>query len=218
MYFENRHQAGVLLAKELFEKYRYEDCAIIALNLGGVLVAEPISHQLHTVLTMLVTEEIEVPGEGLVYGSVSQTGNFSHNDNLSRFEINEYNNEFHGYFEEKKRISFQKINRLIGDNGLIKPEVIRDRNLFLVSDGFDQSFNLAPIIDYLKPIRIKKLIAISPVASAQALNKLHVGVDEIHILDIKSNYFSTDHYYNDNNIPDKKIIFDKISQNILNWQ
>lgn len=35
MYFENRNSAGNLLAEQLFEKYRYEDCAVIALNESG---------------------------------------------------------------------------------------------------------------------------------------------------------------------------------------
>ncbi len=218
MYFENRTQAGQMLAEKLFKQYRYQDCAIVALNLGGVMVAESIAHQLHTVLTMLLTSDIDVPGEGLVYGSVAQTGHFSENDNLSRFELTEYENEFHGYFEEQKRISFQKMNRLIGDGGLINSDVLKDRNIFLVSDGFTDDSTLAAVLKYLKPIKIKKLIAVSPVTSTKALNRLHVQVDQICVLDVKANYISTNHYYEDNNIPEKEVIFDKIDKNILNWK
>ncbi len=218
MYFENRKQAGEKLAEQLFEKYRYEDCAIICLSLGGVLVAEPVAHKLHTVLTLLLTNEIEVPGEGLIYGGVSQTGKFSYNDNLSRFEIAEYKSEFHSYFEEQKRTAFHKLNRLIGEGGLICKEIIQDRNIILIDDGFDDSLMLSAILDYLKPIRFNKLIAASPVCSTDALNRLHISVDELHILDVKKNYFSTNHYYDDNNLPSQQEIFDKINQNILNWQ
>jgi predicted phosphoribosyltransferase len=37
MYFENREQAGQQLAVELLEKYRYENCAVVALSDGAVL-------------------------------------------------------------------------------------------------------------------------------------------------------------------------------------
>lgn len=64
MYFESRIQAGALLAEKLMD-YRYENCAVIALGEGGVLVGEQIAVQLHCVLMMLLSEGIEVPGEGL---------------------------------------------------------------------------------------------------------------------------------------------------------
>lgn len=79
MYFENRHQAGDLLVERLFENYRFEDCAVIALNEGGVLVGERIAERLHSVLTLLLSEDVEIPGESLNLGSVSQNGNFLQN-------------------------------------------------------------------------------------------------------------------------------------------
>jgi phosphoribosylpyrophosphate synthetase len=56
MYFESRTHAGQVLAAQLFEKYRYENCAIVALSDGGVLVGEQIAAQLHCVLTMLLKQ------------------------------------------------------------------------------------------------------------------------------------------------------------------
>ncbi len=218
MYFEDRKQAGQILAEKLYQQYRYQDCAVVALSLGGVLVAEQISQRLHTVLTLLLTTEIDIPGEGLVYGSVSQTGQFTENDNLSRFELAEYKSEFHGYFEEQKRVSFQKLNRLIGDGGLIDSAVLRDRNIILVSDGFSDEATLAAVMEYLKPIRVNRIIAASPVVSAQALNRLHISVDQICVLDVKGRYISTNHYYSDNFIPSKEQIFKRINQNILKWK
>ena len=53
MYFESRIHAGQQLAAQLFEKYRYENCAVVALSDGGVMVGEQIAAQLHCVLTML---------------------------------------------------------------------------------------------------------------------------------------------------------------------
>ena len=72
MYFESRAQAGQLLAAQVVDKYRYENCAVVALTEGGVLVGEQIAAQLHCVLMMLVTENIDVPGENLSFGAVSQ--------------------------------------------------------------------------------------------------------------------------------------------------
>ena len=149
---------------------------------------------------------------------MTQTGQFSYNDNLSRFEINEYRNEFYNYFEEQKRWMFQKINRMIGDGGLCDRQLLKGRNVILVSDGFDDETLLGAVLDFLKPVMIERLIAVAPVASVQAVNRLHVMVDEINILDVKQNFFEINHYYEDNNLPSKEETIERINQNILNWQ
>lgn len=218
MYFESRQQAGGVLAQQLLEKYRYENSAVLATSLGGVLVGEPIAQLLHCPISVLISEGVDIPGEGLQIGSVAQTGQFSYNDNLSRFEINEYRNEFYGYFEEQKRQTFQKINRMIGDGGLCDREMLRGRNVILVSDGFDDQTLLGAVFDFLKPVLIDRLIAVAPVASVGAVNRLHAIVDEIDILDVKQNFFGLDHYYEDNYLPSQDEIIDRINQNILNWQ
>ena len=97
MYFENREQAGQILAAELLEKYRYEDCAVVALSDGAVLVGEQIAKALHCVLTMLLIENIEVPGDGVSFGGVSQNGWFTYNGMFSAGELEDYTSEFHGY-------------------------------------------------------------------------------------------------------------------------
>ncbi len=54
-YFPSRHAAGEMLADQLQPKYRYEDCAIVALGDGAVLVGAQIAMRLHCVLSMLLT-------------------------------------------------------------------------------------------------------------------------------------------------------------------
>lgn len=218
MYFESRSQAGQILAGQLFEKYRYDNCAVVALSDGGVLVGEQIAAQLHCVLTMLLVENIEVPGESLIFGGVSQTGNFIYNSEFSSGEIEEYTSEFHGYLDEQKRQAFQRINRLLGEGGLIDYDMLRDRTIILVDDGFADSTILDVAKDFLKPIRINKLVIATPVASAQAVDALHILADELHILDVKANYFDTNHYYTQNEIPSHEETVDKINKIILNWR
>ncbi|HSW90819.1 MAG TPA: hypothetical protein VLF64_02365, partial [Candidatus Saccharimonadales bacterium] len=135
MYFESRAQAGQLLAEQLIDKYRYENCAVVALSDGGVLVGEEIAAQLHCILTMLVTEGIEVPGESTMFGAVSQGGNFTYNNEFSTGEIEEYTSEFHGYLDDQRRQAFSRINRLLGDGGIITSDMLRERVVILVSDG-----------------------------------------------------------------------------------
>ena len=48
---------------QLVKKYRYENCAVLALDDGGVMVGAQIATQLHCVLTLLMSEEIKLPQE-----------------------------------------------------------------------------------------------------------------------------------------------------------
>ena len=218
MYFENRSQAGQMLAGILYERYRYENCAIVALSDGGVLVGEQIAAQLHCVLTMIVTEGIDVPGESLSFGAVSQAGNFTYNTEFSPGEIEEYTSEFHGYLDDQKREAFNRINRLIGDSGLIDKDLLRDRVVILVSDGLSNGALVGVALDFLKPIHIQKLVIAAPVATIPIVDMLHVAADELHILDVKENFMGTNHYYNDNTMPSHEETVEKINQVVLNWR
>lgn len=218
MYFESRAEAGQKLAAQLFERYRYENCAVVALSDGAVLVGEQIAAALHCILTMLLIENIEVPGENTSFGGVSQDGGFTYNGMFSAGEIEEYTSEFHGYLEEQKRQAFQKLNRLLGDGGLISNDMLRDHTVILVSDGLDNGASIDVAVDFLKPIRITRLVIVAPVASVPAVDKLHMLADELHILDVKENYLGTNHYYTDNTIPTHEETVAKINKIVLNWR
>lgn len=218
MYFESRSQAGAQLATQLFERYRYENCAVVALSDGAVLVGEQIASALHCVLTMLLVEDIEIPGESLSFGGVSQSGGFTYNGMFSAGEIEEYTSEFHGYLDEKRREAFQKINRLLGDGGLIDKELLRDHVVILVADGVDNGASVDVAMDFLKPIRTQKIVIAAPVATVPAVDKMHVLADELHILDVKENFMGVDHYFEDNTVPSHEETVAKINQIVLNWR
>jgi len=218
MYFESRTQAGQMLAQLLLDKYRYENCAVVALSDGSVLVGEQIATALHCVLTMLLIEDIEVPGESMSFGGVSQNGGFTYNGMFSSGEVEEYTSEFHGYLDEQKREKFQKINHLLGDGGIISNELLQDRVVILVADGIDNGAAIDVALDFLKPIRTERIVVATPLATVPAVDKLHMAADELHILDVKENFMGIDHYYNDNSIPSHEDTIAKINQIVLNWK
>ncbi|MDN5274118.1 MAG: phosphoribosyltransferase [Candidatus Saccharibacteria bacterium] len=217
MYFESRAQAGQILAGQLIEKYRYENCAVVALSDGAVQVGEQIAAALHCILTMLLVEDIQVPGENMSFGGVSQNGGFTYNGMFSAGEMEEYASEYHGYLEEQKREAFQRINKLLGDGGMIDSDMLRDHVVILVADGLDNGASLDVAVDFLKPIRIKRLIVATPVATVPAVDKLHIVADELHVLDVKENFMGINHYYEQNDIPTHEETIAKINQIVLNW-
>ena len=111
-----------------------------------------------------------------------------------------------------------RINRLLGDGGLVDRNLLRERNIILVSDGFSDAASLDVAIDFLKPIKIKRLIVVTPTATVAAVDRLHITADEMHILDVKPNFMGVNHYYEDNTIPTHEETVAKINQIILNWR
>ncbi len=205
-YFHSRAEAGEQLARQMFDRYRYENVAVVALGDGGVAVGEPIAERLHCILTLLLSENIDVPGENQRFGAVSQTGQFSYSSELYATEKTEYTREYSGYLEEQKIQAFHRINQLIGDGGVIDQVLLQDHTIILVSDGLNDLMLLDVAMDFLKPVRIQKLVIAAPIASVEVVDKVHSIADELHILDVKDNYMHTDHYYDQNDLPEHEAV------------
>ena len=133
-YFPSRQAAGDLLADQL-AKYRYEDCAVIALSDGGVLVGTQIAARLHCPLNMLLTDSIRLLGEHDVLAQIDHFGDVTYNDMFSMSELEEMKSENFNYIEQQKMQKLFEMNRLLGQGGVIKPDLLRGRNIILVSDG-----------------------------------------------------------------------------------
>lgn len=217
MYFQSRAEAGYRLALDLMH-YRYEDTVVLCISEGSVLVGQQIAASLHAVLTMMLVEQIEVPGEGQVFGTVNQSGRFVYNGMFTVGEIEDYFSEFHGYLEDQKRTAVSHINRLLSDGGIIDENVLRGHNVIVVADGLPNGTSLDAVADYMKPIRIKRLVIAAPVASVDAVDRMHILGDEIHVIGVTDNYMGTNHYYENNDIPEHQEIISIINTIILSWR
>lgn len=215
-YFKDRQAAGHILTEQL-EKYRFENTIVIALSDGGVAVGEPIAAYLHCLLTLLLTEDVHIPGEPEPYGSVNQDGKLSYNGYYSVGEREGYYNEFHSFIDQQQREKFQKLNRLIGEGGVLSSQMVKDRVVVLVSDGLLNGSSLEAAMDFLKPIRTRKIIVVSPLATVAAVDRMHVLADELHVLAIDEDLLEINHYYEDNDLPSHEKIIKKINEIILKW-
>jgi putative phosphoribosyl transferase len=216
MYFKNRNQAGQQLAAKL-KNYRYENTAVVALSDGGVIIGAEIAKALHCVLTMLLTEEIKLPGEHNAVAVVNQDGGFTYNNMFSAGQIEGFAAEYHTYLEQEKEQKFHAINRLLGEGGLIRQDLLYGRNVILVSDGLQNGLSLDAAADFLKPIKIEKLIVATPLASVPAVDRMHLMADEIVCLSVVENFMEIGHYYEDNAMPSHEDLVKTIETIVLNW-
>ncbi|GAC1387811.1 MAG: hypothetical protein NVS1B7_2540 [Candidatus Saccharimonadales bacterium] len=217
MYYRNRAQAGKLLAHQL-KQYATQNTVVIAMSQGSIIVGAQIAMQLHANLLLHLIKSIYLPGEIDPIAGVGSAGTFGYNNAFSAGQLEDMVSEFRSYIEQKKFETFHDFNVLLGDGGEIDKDLIRHRNVILVSDGLANSMSLDLINDFFKTIAIKRIIIATPLASVAAVDKMHLMADEIHCLSVPDNFMKVDHYYEDNTLPDIHDAF-KIMRNIaMNWQ
>lgn len=217
MYFKNRADAGRKLAKRL-SAYQRKNCVVLAMNPGGVMVGAQIAIALHADLFMLATERVNIPGEPMAVASVSSDSSLTYNPMISGPEIEELKMEFQGVIESERMSKLRKLHMVIGPEGEIPRDMLRRRVVILVSDSMSDGFDLNVAANFLKPINIQKLVIAVPVASIPAVDAMHLQGDELHCLYTADNLFETNHYFDDNLVPNSEDLRKIMRNTPLNWQ
>lgn len=217
MYFKDRTQAADLLAEKIVPKYRYENCAVVALSDGGVIIASNLAAKLHCVVMMLLAEPITLPGERTPLGTIDQNGLFTYNGMFSTGQLEAFTSEYRNTIEEQKLEKLHQMNRLLGGSGLIEPNLLRYHNVILVSDGLSNGLSLDAAAAFLKPYKLDKLIVATPFATVEAVDRMHLLADEIVCLDVIENFFDVNHYYEHNKLPPHDEIVKTIQDIVLQW-
>ena len=218
MYFSSRAQAGRMLAAKLVPKYRYENCVVVAMDLGGVNVGAQLAVQLHCPINLLMSEEISLPRELSAIGSIAQDGTFTYNKDLSQGQLDEMEAEYRGYIEQQKLEKLHSMHELLGSGGTIRKDLLRGRYIILVTDGLNNPHKLDIVVQYLKPVSTEGIVIATPLASIPAVDYMHVLADDIYCLSVIENYMDTPHYYDQDDVPDKKRVIDIIEKIVLYWR
>lgn len=216
MYFKSRAEAGRLLADKL-AAYQQSNTAVVALTPGAVIVGAQIAMRLHSALAMLMTENITLPGESEPLAAITADNTFTYNNKFSTGELEEMHAEYLGVIEGQRLEKLHKLHALLGHGGEIHRELLTRHVVILVSDGLSTGLSLDIASDYFKSIKIEKLIIVTPVASINAVDKMHLAGDGIVCLSTIDNYIETNHYYEDNTIPPMEDLVKIITTTPVHW-
>lgn len=217
-YFPSRAAAGDMIADKLESKYRFEDCTVLALGDGAVVVGAAIAQRLHCAINMLLLSAIQLPRETDVLATINHFGGVTYNDKFSPGELEELRTEYFSFIEQQKLQKLFEMNELVGQGGVLDPMMLRNHNIIVVSDGLTNGFSMRAAYEFLKPIKIKRLIMVSPFASVAAVDQMHILADELVCLNVIDDIISIDHYYDDATLPSHETVVRILEDIILHWQ
>lgn len=207
-----------MLANQLVPKYRFENCAVVALSDGGVVVGAQIAMQLHCILNMLLYEEIKLPQEPHAIAGIVDNGAYAYNSYYPKAEADELVTEYHGLIEAEKLAKLHKMGGMLGAGGVVRKDLLRGHHIILVSDGMNSAFGLDLAVEFLKTVGYDKLIIATPLANVPTVDRMHILADEIYCLSVVEDYIDTDHYYDVKDVPEHDKIVKIIENIIQNWQ
>lgn len=192
MFFDDRKQAGELLAKELAPYKRAKDTIIVGLPRGGVVTADVIARELELPLDVICPRKIGAHfNPEFAIGAVTETGAATFNDEVvARLGISEaYISEQIQKESEKAKQRVELFRKNLGEREL------QDKIVIIVDDGLATGCTIQAAIESVKAEGAAKIVIAVPVAPPDTLEKIKETVDDIVCLHVPHNFFAVGQFY-----------------------
>lgn len=173
--FEDREEAGRLLANELIE-YKSQKAIVLGVPRGGVVVAKTLARELNADLDIVLAHKLRTPGYGeLAMGSVSEQGDLFLNEDVLR-DLNVSDD----YIQQEKTIQMAEIKRRAKLFRTVRPQMpVQDRIAIVTDDGVATGATTQAAIKAVRAENPKELILAVPVGSEDTLRRLAADVDMV---------------------------------------
>lgn len=193
-HFDNRKQAGQLLAHNLKEFIDNPDVLLLALPRGGVPIGYEIAKVIHTPLDIFLVRKLGVPGhEELAMGAIAIGDVCILNQSiLNAFNLTDA--QIQPVYEKEKAELARRNILYRGD----KPApVIKDKIIILIDDGIATGATMRVAIVAIKSFQPKKIIVASPIAALDTYQSLKTEADDVICLATPSHLSSIGEWYKD---------------------
>ncbi|MGD1085596.1 MAG: phosphoribosyltransferase family protein [Verrucomicrobiota bacterium] len=172
--FQNRAEAGRLLAGKLEGYAGREGVIVLGLPRGGVLVAREVAAKLKAPLDVFLVRKLGVPGhEEVAMGAVAGGGVCFFNESL--IESCRIPRRVLEEVVERERKELARREQAYRRAG---PPVLRDRTVILVDDGLATGATMRAAARAARQQQPARLVAAAPVAAPETLEQLREEVDE----------------------------------------
>lgn len=172
--YQNREEAGRILAQELMPFAKQGDVIVLALPRGGVPVAFEIAKALHAPLDVFIVRKLGVPGHSeLAMGAIAMGGVSVFNDDIVR-SLNITEEEIDTITQKELRELERRKLIYRGDEPF--PQV-QDKVVILVDDGIATGATMRAAIKALRKLKADKIIVAVPVAAEDTCENIQKLAD-----------------------------------------
>ena len=204
MKFQNRYEAGRLLAEKLKHYANNKNVIVLALPRGGVPVAYPIAQKLKAPMDLCLVKKLGVPSqEELAMGAIAMNGEPVLNEEIiAQCGISH---------EDLQQIIMQKQHDILARNKLYrhnKPAPnVKNKIVIMIDDGIATGATMRAAIVTIKNQHPAKIIIAVPVAVKEVCDVLNHLVDEVICLYQPPDLMSVGYWYeNFEQITDEEVI------------
>jgi predicted phosphoribosyltransferase len=194
MRFQNRREAGQLLALELAHLANRKDLLILALPRGGVPVAHEVANVLHAPLDILLVRKLGIPGhEEMAMGAIATGGIRLLNQGM----IAALGIPPQAVAEVDQREQAELLRRERAYRGKHAPHEVAGKTVILVDDGIATGSTMQAAIASLRQRHAGRIVVASPVAPSSVISVLGKMADEVVVVLAPEDFGGVGWWYDD---------------------
>jgi putative phosphoribosyl transferase len=190
--YQDRTEAGRVLAQKLSRYANRDDLIVLALPRGGVPVAYEIARALHAPLDVFVVRKLGVPGhEELAMGAIASGGVLVIDPNVTQdLAIPPDVIRKVAALEQQERLRRERIYR--GD----RPEPqVNGRTVILVDDGLATGSTMRAAVAALRKVHPARIVVAVPVGASATCAELAPEVDEMICARTPESFYAVGEWY-----------------------
>lgn len=192
--FEDRTEAGLLLARELAEYANRPEVVVLALPRGGVVVGAEVALALHAPLDVLLVRKLGVPGqEELAMGAIASGGiRIVNDDILGELQISR------AVLEEVTRAEqAELVRREAAYRENHPPLPLTGKTVLLVDDGLATGASMYAAIQAVRERRPRRIVVAVPVAAPESCRFFSALVDQMVCMFTPTQFHGVGAWYED---------------------
>jgi putative phosphoribosyl transferase len=207
--YQDRSEAGRLLATKLTAYAHRRDVLVLALPRGGVPVAYEVARALHAPLDVFVVRKLGVPGhEELAMGAIATGDVCVLNEQV--VQMLRISGSVIDAVATEERKELERREHLYRDNR--PPPDVQDRIVILVDDGLATGATMRAAVAALRQQHPACIVVAVPVAAPSTCEELSEEVDEIICAQTPTPFFGVGYWYVDFSQTTDKEVYDLLAR------
>lgn len=192
--FQNRTEAGQILARRLARYANRRDVLVLALPRGGVPVAYEVAQELHCPLDIFLVRKLGLPEyDELAMGAIASGGiRFLNRHVVDRMGIPDDVIDAVAARESKELERRERLYR----NGRPAPEV-KGRTVIIIDDGIATGSTMRAAVEALRKLDAARIVVATPTAAQSTVKEMSAEVDEIVAVLAPAEFSAVGEWYQD---------------------